>query len=127
GNHDFAVDLMKQLNAVNGIADLRIQQPFNQPKLHINVDRTKTIQAGYTQQNVASSLLTSLSGTSQVAPSFWLDPKSGVSYFVVTQAPQYDFQSLQDLENIPVTGGAGGSRAPWQQLSNLGTISRGEG
>jgi multidrug efflux pump subunit AcrB len=123
-NHEFANDLMKQLNTVEGIADLRIQQPFNQPKLHIRVDRTKSIQAGFTQQDVAGSLLVSLSGTSQVAPSFWLDPKSGVSYFVVTQAPQYDFQSLQDLQNIPVTGA---SHAPWQQLANLGTISRGEG
>jgi multidrug efflux pump subunit AcrB len=127
GNHEFANSLMAQLSSVPGIADLRIQQPFNQPKLHINVDRTKTLQAGFTQQNVASSLLTSLSGTSQVAPNFWLDPKSGVSYFVVTQAPQYDFQSLQDLENIPVTGGSSGAHVPWQQLSNLGTISRGEG
>jgi len=127
GNHEFANNLMAQLSTVTGIADLRIQQPFNQPKLHINVDRTKTLQAGFTQQNVASSLLTSLSGTSQVAPNFWLDPKSGVSYFVVTQSPQYDFQSLQDLENIPVTGGSNGPHVPWQQLSNLGTISRGEG
>ncbi len=123
-NHEFANDLMKQLNTVEGIADLRIQQPFNQPKLHIRVDRTKSIQAGFTQQDVAGSLLVSLSGTSQVAPSFWLDPKSGVSYFVVTQAPQYEFQSIQDLQNIPVSGA---SHAPWQQLANLGTISRGEG
>jgi multidrug efflux pump subunit AcrB len=123
-NHAFANDLMKQLNTITGIADLRIQQPFNQPQLHIKVDRTKAIQAGFTQQDVAGSLLVSLSGTSQVAPSFWLDPKSGVSYFVVTQAPQYDFQSLQDLQNIPVTGK---SNAPWQQLANLGTISRGQG
>ena len=127
GNHEFANNLMEQLRGITGLVDLRVQQPFNQPKLHINVDRTKTLQAGFTQQNVANNLLISLSGTSQVAPSFWLDPKSGVSYFVVTQAPQYDFQSLQDLENIPVTGGNGGSLIPWQQLSNLGTISRGEG
>ena len=127
GNHAFANDLMTQLNAINGIADLRIQQPFNQPKLHINVDRTKTLQAGFTQRDVAGSLLISLSGSSQTAPSFWLDPKSGVSYFVATQAPQYDFQSLQDLENIPVTGVSGNNGAPWQQLANLGTISRGQG
>jgi len=126
-NHQFANDLMKQLDTVTGIADLRIQQPFNQPKLHINVDRTKTLQAGFTQRDVAGNLLVSLSGSFQTSPSFWLDPKSGVSYLVATQAPQYEFQSLQDLENIPVTGAGGGTRAPWQQLSNLGTISRGEG
>jgi multidrug efflux pump subunit AcrB len=126
-NHLFATNLMEQLSSVTGIADLRIQQPFNQPKLHINVDRTKTLQAGFTQRDVAGNLLVSLSGSFQTSPSFWLDPKSGVSYLVATQAPQYEFQSLQDLENIPVTGGNGGTRAPWQQLSNLGTISRGEG
>ena len=63
GNHAFANDLMTQLNAINGIADLRIQQPFNQPKLHINVDRTKTLQAGFTQRDVAGNLLISLSGS----------------------------------------------------------------
>jgi multidrug efflux pump subunit AcrB len=128
GNHQFANDLMKQLSAINGIADLRIQQPFNQPKLHINVDRTKTMQAGFTQRDVASNLLVSLSGSFQTSPSFWLDPKSGVSYTVATVAPQYEIQSLQDLQNIPVTGASsGGTRAPWQQLANLGTVSRGVG
>ena len=118
---------MTQLSAINGIADLRIQQPFNQPKLHINVDRTKTIQAGFTQKDVAGNLLVSLSGSFQTSPSFWLDPKSGVSYTVATVAPQYNIQTLQDLENIPVTGAGGATRAPWQQLGNLGTVTRGVG
>jgi len=125
GNHQFANDLAKQLNTVTGIADLRIQQPFNQPKLHIDVDRTKAMQAGFTQRDVAGNLLVSLSGSFQTSPSYWLDPKSGVSYFVATEAPQYEFESLQDLQNIPVTGSGG--RAPWQMLANLGTISRGVG
>ncbi len=68
----------------------------------------RPLQAGFTQQDVAGNLLVSLSGSFQTSPSFWLDPKSGVSYLVATQAPQYDFQSLQDLENIPVTGGSSG-------------------
>ncbi|HWZ55206.1 MAG TPA: efflux RND transporter permease subunit [Verrucomicrobiae bacterium] len=127
GNHAFAENLARQLRTVTGIADLRIQQPFNQPKLHINVDRTKAMQAGFTQRDVAGDLLVSLSGSFQTSPSYWLDPKNGVSYFVATQAPQYEFQSLQDLENIPVAGGSANGRAPWQQLANLGTISRGEG
>jgi multidrug efflux pump subunit AcrB len=123
-NHEFANDLLRQLGSVTGIADLRIQQPFDQPKLHIDVDRTKTLQAGFTQRDVAGNLLVSLSGSFQTSPSFWLDPKSGVSYTVVTRSPQYDFETLQDLENIPVNGG---SRAPWQMLGNLGTITRGTG
>src|SRR6202521_1438386 len=119
-NHEFANDLMKQLDSVTGIADLRIQQPFNQPKLHINVDRTKAMQAGFSQKDVAGNLLVSLSGSFQTSPSFWLDPKSGVSYIVATEAPQYEFESLQALQNIPVSGG---SHAPWQTRPDLGTIS----
>jgi multidrug efflux pump subunit AcrB len=123
-NHQFANTLMKQLNSVTGIADLRIQQPFNQPKLRIDVDRTKTLQAGLTQRDVAGNLLVSLSGSFQTSPSFWLDPESGVSYTVQTQSPQYNFETLQDLENIPVNGA---TRAPWQMLANLGSITRGVG
>jgi multidrug efflux pump subunit AcrB len=123
-NHQFANTLMQQLSSVTGIADLRIQQPFNQPKLRIDVDRTKALQAGFTQREVAGNLLVSLSGSFQTSPSFWLDPESGVSYIVATQSPQYNFESLQDIENIPVNGT---SRAPWQMLANLGNITRGVG
>jgi len=123
-NHQFANTLMQHLSSVTGIADLRIQQPFNQPKLRIDVDRTKALQAGFTQREVAGNLLVSLSGSFQTSPSFWLDPESGVSYIVATQSPQYNFESLQDIENIPVNGT---SRAPWQMLANLGNITRGVG
>ena len=123
-NHEFANNLMKQLSSVTGIADLRIQQPFNQPKLHIKVDRTKAMQTGLTQRDVAGNILVSLSGSFQTTPSFWLDPKTGVNYSVATISPEYDFESLQDLQNIPITGSG---HAPWQMLGNLGTITRGEG
>ena len=123
-NHQFASVLMNQLSSITGIADLRIQQPFDQPKLHIDVDRTKAMQTGFTQREVAGNLLVSLSGSFQTSPSFWLDPKTGVSYNVATQSPQYNFESLQDLENIPVSGS---SHAPWQMLANLGSITRGAG
>lgn len=123
-NRQFASKLMAQLATVTGVVDLHIQQPFNQPKIRINVDRTRAIQTGFTERDVAGNLLVSLSGSFQTSPSFWLDPKSGVNYNVVTQSPQYNFESLQDLENIPVNGG---SRAPWQMLTNLGSITPGEG
>ena len=89
--------------AFPGIADLRIQQTFDQPKLHVFTDRTKAAESGYTQNDVAQSLLISLSGSFQTQPTFWLSPQNGVSYNVVTQAPQYDVQSLQALRNLPLT------------------------
>ena len=72
-NHAFATDLLRQLKLVPGAVDLRIQQLFDQPNLHIYVDRTKTAESGFTQLDVASSMLVSLSGSFQTAPTFgWI-------------------------------------------------------
>jgi multidrug efflux pump subunit AcrB len=89
---------------VPGTVDLRIQQAFDQPKLHIEVDRTKAQQVGYSTRDVANNVLISLSGSFQTAPTYWLDQRTGVSYNIAAQTPQYIVDSLQDLENIPVTG-----------------------
>jgi CzcA family heavy metal efflux pump len=104
GNRQFADNLLNQLKFVPGIVDLRIQQTFDQPKLHIDVDRTKAQQIGFTARDVAQNVLISLSGSFQTSPTYWLDTKTGVSYSIAAQTPQYRVDSLQDLENIPVTG-----------------------
>ena len=96
--------LLNKLKFVPGIVDLRIQQTFDQPKLHIEVDRTKAQQIGFTARDVAQNVLISLSGSFQTTPNYWLDTKTGVSYSIAAQTPQYRVDSLQDLENIPVTG-----------------------
>jgi CzcA family heavy metal efflux pump len=106
-NRRFADKLLQDLKMVPGTADLHIQQPFDYPYLNIDVDRTKAQLSGYTQRDVATNLLISLSGSFQTTPTFWLNPKNGVSYSITTQAPQYRLDSLQDLENIPVTGPSG--------------------
>jgi multidrug efflux pump subunit AcrB len=103
-NRQFADKLLNQLKFVPGIVDLRIQQTFDQPNLHIDVDRTKAQQIGFTARDVAQNVLISLSGSFQTSPTYWLDTKTGVSYSIAAQTPQYRVDSLQDLENIPVTG-----------------------
>jgi multidrug efflux pump subunit AcrB len=120
-NRAFAESLINKLKFVPGAVDLRIQQPFNYPKFHIEVDRTKTSQVGFTQKDVANNLLISLSGSSQTTPTFWLDPRTGVSYNIATQTPQYRVDSLQDLQNIPITNGT----APPQILASLSSFTRG--
>ncbi|MGA9965987.1 MAG: efflux RND transporter permease subunit [Terriglobales bacterium] len=123
-NRAFADKLLERVRRVPGTVDLRIQQPSDQPYLHVNVDRTKAQQVGYTQRDVATNLLVSLSGSFQTTPEFWVDPKTGVSYSIATQTPQYRIDSLQDLENIPVTGPSG---AQPQILASLASIRRGAG
>src|ERR1700723_2232667 len=103
-NRVFADNLLNRLKFVPGTVDLRIQQAFDQPKLHIEVDRTKAQQIGYSTRDVANNVLISLSGSFQTTPNYWLDLHTGVSYSIAAQTPQYIVDSLQDLENIPVTG-----------------------
>ncbi|MSQ59314.1 MAG: efflux RND transporter permease subunit [Betaproteobacteria bacterium] len=122
GNRKFALSLLQRLREVPGLADVRIQQAFDQPKLDINVDRTKAQQIGFSQRDIASSLLITLSGSFQTNPAFWLNPKNRVNYSVITQTPQYTMDSLDALFNIPVTG-QNGARA--EVLGNLATMERG--
>ncbi|HTZ88724.1 MAG TPA: efflux RND transporter permease subunit [Alloacidobacterium sp.] len=112
GNRAFADKLLNQVKYVAGIADLRIQQPFDYPNFSVDVDRTKAQQIGLQQSNVAQSLLVATSGSFQTTPSFWLNPKTGVTYSVAVQSPEYDLDNLQDWRNIPITTGAAATTIP---------------
>ncbi len=121
-NRVFADNLLNQLKFVPGTVDLRIQQAFDQPKLHIEVDRTKAQQIGYSARDIANNVLISLSGSFQTTPNYWLDQRTGVSYSIAAQTPQYNADSLQALENIPVTGPG----TPQSQImASVASFSRG--
>ena len=104
-NYEIARQLEEKIARIPGAADVHIHQVVDAPELRINVDRIKAGQLGLTQNNVASSLLISLSGSSQVAPSFWLNWKNGVSYNVLIQTPQYKLDSIAKLMRTPVSTG----------------------
>jgi multidrug efflux pump subunit AcrB len=104
GNRALAEKMLNEVRYVPGAADARIQQPFDYPNMTVNVDRTRAQDIGLTQANVAQSVLVSLSGSFQTTPNFYLDPKSGVTYNVAVQTPQYRLDSLAALKSLPVTG-----------------------
>jgi multidrug efflux pump subunit AcrB len=122
-NRVWASELLQKIRYVPGTADLRIQQPFDQPYLHMRIERTKAQQLGFSAHDIAQNLLVSLSGSFQTAPTFWVDPKTGVSYQIATQTPQYHADKLQDLVNIPVTGSD--PNAPPSLMASLVSIKRG--
>jgi CzcA family heavy metal efflux pump len=99
--------MLAQLHHVAGLTDLRIQQPFDVPTLDVTVDRTKASQGGYSERDVATSILNTLSGSFQVTPMFFLNWKNHVNYNVVAQTPQYKMDSMQDLQNIPINRSTG--------------------
>ena len=125
GNRRYADEVLAKMRNVSGTADLRIQQPFDEPYLRYRVERTKAEELGFSAQNIAQNLLVSLSGSFQTSPTFWVDPKNRVSYQIATQTPQYRTDTLQDLENIPITGTD--PAAPPSLMASLVSMQRGTG
>jgi multidrug efflux pump subunit AcrB len=138
-SRELATKMLGQLRQVPGLVDIRIQQPFNYPTLDLSVERTKASQGGFTERDVSSSVLNTLSGSFQTTPMFFLNWKNHVNYNMVAQTPQYTMDTLTALQNIPVnhaatsagmtsTEGSQGSEAsrPSEIVGDLASIHRGE-
>jgi multidrug efflux pump subunit AcrB len=121
GNRKIADRMLADLRRVPGIVDAHIHEPFDYPSLVVDVDRTKANQGGFSEQDVSTSLLNTLSGSSQVTPMYFLNWNNGVTYSLVAQAPQYDIQSLQDMQNIPITAS---TAARPEILADVASIKR---
>src|ERR1022692_3384860 len=112
-----------KMSMIPGVTDMRIAEPLDYPSFKIDVDRAKALELGVTEQQVASGLLSSLSGNSLISPNYWLDPKSGVNYNVVTQTPIELTQSVDQIANTPLTNGAASQTdTAVQFLGNVATI-----
>ena len=120
-----ATAMLDELRQVPGLTDLRIQQPMDYPTLNVSVDRTKAEQGGYTTRDVAQSMLNSLSSSFQITPMFFLNYKNGVAYNLAAQTPQYHMNTLQDIQNIPVSSSLAAPRATPEVLGDLTSIERG--
>jgi multidrug efflux pump subunit AcrB len=117
--------LQSAMQRIPGIVDLRIAEPLNYPSFKIDVDRAKALELGLTESDVASSLLTSTSGNSLLAPSFWVDPKTGVNYAVIAQTPQHRLNSIDAISNTPIRSLSAAPTADSPQLlGNVARISR---
>jgi multidrug efflux pump subunit AcrB len=119
----YADELLRRVRLVPGIVDARIQESAANPGFNVDVDRARAQYVGLTERDVTNSLLVMLAGSSQVAPTFWLDPANGVQYSIVMQTPQYRVDSLGELQNLPVSATATASSVP-QVLGGLASISR---
>ncbi len=125
-NYEIARQLDERIERIPGAVDVHIHQVVDAPELRINVDRVKAGQLGLTERDVASSLLISLSGSSQVAPNFWLNWKNGVSYNVLIQTPQYKLDSIAKLMRTPISA-AGAAVAFNTPGSMAGVANQGDG
>ncbi len=121
GNRKVADEMMAAMRRVPGLVDIRLQEPDDYPVLNVTVDRTKAQQGGYTIKDVGSSMLNVLSGSTQLTPQFFLNPRNNVLYPIVAMSPQYQIDSLQALENIPIT--STNAQTP-EILADVASLSR---
>jgi multidrug efflux pump subunit AcrB len=120
-NFKYANNLLRRVRLIPGVADARIQQSPSSPAFNVDVDRTRAQYVGLTARDVTNSMVVNLAGSSQVAPTFFLDPNNGVSYSIVMQTPQYQIDSLSKLEALPISG-TGAPTTP--MLGGIAEINR---
>jgi len=122
-DYAYANKLLAQVRHVPGVADARIQQSAALPTIDVNLDRTRARYTGVTAADVTDSLVVNLAGSTQVAPTYWLNEKNGVTYPIALQTPQYQINTLPALRNLPINA----SGAPTTVLGGIANISRSHG
>ena len=120
-NYAYAEKVLREVRGIRGLADARIHQGNRAPQIKVNVDRSRIGQYGLTERDVTTSLGSSLAGTSQSSPVFFLNPENGVSYSVVAQTPEHRVDSMDELRNIPISGVNG---SPPQTLGGIARFER---
>ena len=120
-NFAYADHLLRLVRDVPGVVDARIAQSHANPTFNVDVDRTRAQLVGISESDVTNSMVVNLAGSSQVAPTFWLNNANGISYPIVMQTPQYSLDSLAALQNLPITARGGGTS---QILGGLATVQR---
>ncbi len=118
-----ATRLAEQIRGIPGVSDVYIPQDLDYPAIRLDVDRTRASQLGLTQREVTSNIITSLVSNQMIAPSFWVDPKSGNDYLLTVQYPETQIRSLMDLKAIPLRSARG---ADSTRLDAVATVRRGE-
>ncbi len=121
-NFDYAKTLLAKISRIPGVADSSVFETMSEPTLDLDVSRAFATRTSLTEANVADDALATLSGSSQVGVSYWLDPKTGVSHLVNVQTPQNEIDTMNDLETVPVDSGNGDPGG--QQMQILGGLAR---
>jgi multidrug efflux pump subunit AcrB len=121
-NAQMAATISKRIEMIPGAADVHVHQVNDVPMMRFDVDRARAGQMGFSQLDVATGLLISLSSSSQLNPNWWVNPANGVDYPVVVQTPTYRMDSPEAILNTPIHSSNGKST---QMLSNLAQATRG--
>ncbi len=125
-NREVAARLAEKIRRIDGAVDVRVQQPADLPKLNFTINRAKAVELGLAERDVANAMLLGLSGSGQVQPGYWLNPRLGIQYLINVRAPEHVMDSLTALNSMPISAGDPG-RGNAQILANLATFERSSG
>ncbi|HSH95995.1 MAG TPA: efflux RND transporter permease subunit [Roseimicrobium sp.] len=125
-NRAIAMRLADEIRAVPGAVDVRVQQPADLQKLQFAIDRNRANEIGLSERDVANAVLLNLSGSGQVTPAYWLNPKIGIQYLVNVRTPEHEIDSVDSLNSLPVSASRPG-QGDGQILANVATMTRTNG
>ena len=97
-----ALELSSRIRRIPGVADVFIPQDIDYPALQLDIDRTRAAELGLSQREVVGNVITALTSNQMIAPSFWVDPKTGNDYLLTVQYPERQVKSLTDFRSIPL-------------------------
>ena len=125
GAYAIAQHLAAQLRGMKNVNDVYIPQDLHYPGLALNIDRERASQLGLSTKEVVDNVITALTSDGMVAPSYWIDPKSGNNYMVTVQYfnHQIEHMSMDDFENIPLRGADSSSYTPLQSVADIKQIN----
>ncbi|RXH54148.1 Cobalt-zinc-cadmium resistance protein CzcA [Granulicella sibirica] len=103
-DYNTAQSIAGKVRQITGVADVYIPQDIDYPSLRIAIDRTRADELGLTEKEIVSNVITALTSNQMIAPSIWIDPKSGNNYFLTVQYKEGQVKSLEDLKAIPLHG-----------------------
>jgi multidrug efflux pump subunit AcrB len=121
-SYQTALGLAARIRKIPGVADAFIPQDIDYPALQLDVDRTRASELGLDQREVVDNVITALTSNQMIAPSFWIDPKTGNDYMLTVQYPENQVKTLMDLKSIPLRGPNNADPTRLDMISNVRRI-----
>jgi multidrug efflux pump subunit AcrB len=123
GGYAVAQQLAQKFQALHGVSDVLIPQDIDYPGLALNIDRQQASLEGLTPKTIVDSVITAMTSNGQVAPSYWIDPKSGNNYMLTVQYPETQVQTLNDFKQIPLRSADGKNTTPLESVASIKSIN----
>jgi multidrug efflux pump subunit AcrB len=122
-SYQIAQNIAKQLRALPTVNDVLVPQDLDYPGIELNINREHAGLAGITPQSIVDNVITALTSNGMIAPSYWIDPKSGNNYMLTVQYPEQQIQTYNDFKNIPLRSPNNANTTPLQSVADITQIN----